>query len=64
VKANQKYHAGCGRSNYCVGRMYDLDMKCHECVLRDGEAIPENLQKEIRKQEAAAAESIRQQNNA
>lgn len=64
VKANQKYHAGCGRSNYCVGRMYTLDMKCHECVLRDGEAIPENLQKEIRKQEAAAAESIRQQNNA
>ena len=51
VQENPHYHAGCGRSNYCVGRMYTLDMKCHECVERDGEVIPKRLQKEIAKLE-------------
>ena len=42
------YHPGCGRSNYCVGRMYTLDMKCHHCVLRDNpEQLPDKLRKEI-----------------
>ncbi|MBQ0119021.1 MAG: NADH:flavin oxidoreductase, partial [Bacteroidales bacterium] len=36
VKENPHYHAGCRRSNYCIGRMYTLEMKCHECVERDG----------------------------
>ena len=54
VKENPHYHAGCGRSNYCVGRMYTLDMKCHECVERDGELIPERIQKEIAKLEKDA----------
>ena len=54
VQKNIHYHAGCGRSNYCVGRMYTLDMKCHECVLRDGEAIPRRIQKEITKLEKNA----------
>ena len=54
VEANPHYHAGCGRSNYCVGRMYTLDMKCHECVERDGEVIPERIQKEIAKLEKDA----------
>ena len=58
VQANPHYHAGCGRSNYCVGRMYTKEMKCHECVLRDGEKIPQGLQKEIARLEAQAAESI------
>ncbi len=58
VQADPHYHAGCGRSNYCVGRMYTLDMKCHECVLRDGEELPENLRKEINKLEAEAKKSI------
>lgn len=58
VKENIHYHAGCGRSNYCVGRMYTLDMKCHECVLRDGEAIPDNLKKEISRLEKKAKQSI------
>lgn len=57
VKENPHYHAGCGRSNYCVGRMYTLDMKCHECVERDGEPIPARLQKEIKHLEAKAKES-------
>lgn len=53
------YHAGCGRSNYCVGRMYTLDMKCHHCILAEGkEQIPDNLQKEIVKMERDAAKSM------
>ena len=47
VQENPHYNAGCTRSNYCVGRMYSREMKCHECVLRDGEQIPASLQKEI-----------------
>ncbi|MBQ1874554.1 MAG: hypothetical protein II144_02535, partial [Paludibacteraceae bacterium] len=55
------YHAGCGRSNYCVGRMYTLNMKCHECVERDGEVIPQRIQREITKLEGKAKESVEQQ---
>ena len=61
VRENPHYHAGCGRSNYCVGRMYTLDMKCHECVERDGEIIPKNIQREISQLEAAAKESVEKQ---
>jgi 2,4-dienoyl-CoA reductase-like NADH-dependent reductase (Old Yellow Enzyme family) len=35
--------SGCKHSNYCIGRMYTLEMKCHHCV--DG--LPAKLQKEI-----------------
>lgn len=35
--------SGCKHSNYCIGRMYTLEMKCHQCV----ENLPEKLQKEI-----------------
>ena len=58
VQENPNYHAGCCRSNYCVARMYTLDMKCHECVMRDGEKIPERIQKEIKKLEAKAKKSV------
>lgn len=58
VQENPHYHAGCGRSNYCVGRMYTLDMKCHECVERDGEQIPVCLKKEIARLEANAKKSM------
>ncbi len=63
VQANPDYHAGCGRSNYCVGRMYTLEMKCHECVERDGECIPHRLKKEIAKLEANAKKSVAKQGN-
>ena len=33
----------CKHSNYCIGRMYTLEMKCHHCV----EHMPASLQKEI-----------------
>ncbi len=49
------YHSACKRSNYCVGRMYTIDMKCHECV----ENMPKKLQKEI---DAAEAENKRLNN--
>lgn len=44
-----KLHTGqmtcsaCGHSNYCIGRMYTLEMKCHSCV----ENLPKRLQKEV-----------------
>lgn len=37
----------CKHSNYCIGRMYTLEMKCHHCV----ENLPKKLQKEIDKAE-------------
>ncbi|MCQ2345181.1 MAG: NADH:flavin oxidoreductase [Paludibacteraceae bacterium] len=61
IRENEHYHAGCGRSNYCIGRMYTKEMKCHECVLRDGEVIPAKLQKEIVELEAASRASVEQQ---
>lgn len=35
--------SGCKHSNYCIGRMYTLEMKCHHCV----ENLPKKLQKEV-----------------
>ncbi len=61
VQENIHYHAGCGRSNYCIGRMYTLEMKCHECVERDGETIPSYLKKEIARLEKASADSVKAQ---
>jgi len=58
VQENPHYHAGCGRSNYCVGRMYTKDMKCHECVERDGEAIAPRIKREIATLEEAARKSV------
>ncbi|MBR1787454.1 MAG: NADH:flavin oxidoreductase [Paludibacteraceae bacterium] len=47
-KEGMAYRSQCKRSNYCVGRMYTLEMRCHECV----ENMPKSLQKEIDKAEA------------
>ena len=40
--------SGCKHSNYCIGRMYTLEMKCH-CKI---EGLPDKLQKEIDKAES------------
>ena len=40
--------SGCKHSNYCIGRMYTLEMKCHHCV----DNLPEKLKAEIDKAEA------------
>ncbi|MBO7479535.1 MAG: NADH:flavin oxidoreductase [Bacteroidales bacterium] len=37
----------CGHSNYCIGRMYSLEMKCNQCVLD----MPERLRREVDKAE-------------
>jgi hypothetical protein len=41
--------------------MYTLDMKCHECVERDGEKIAPRIQREIAELEANAKKSVEQQ---
>lgn len=33
----------CGHSNYCIGRMYTLEMKCNRCVAD----LPERLRREV-----------------
>jgi len=37
----------CKHSNYCIARMYTLEMKCHHCV----DDLPKKLKKEIEKAE-------------
>jgi hypothetical protein len=41
--------------------MYSKDMKCHECVLRDGEPIAPRIQREIEELEAKAKKSVAEQ---
>lgn len=38
----------CGHSNYCIGRMYTLEMKCNRCIAN----LPERLQREVERAEA------------
>lgn len=33
----------CGHSNYCIGRMYTLEMKCNHCVAQ----LPDRLRREV-----------------
>ena len=40
--------SSCKHSNYCIGRMYTLEMRCHHCV----EKMPKSLRREIEKAEA------------
>lgn len=47
-EADEHYRSGCKHSNYCIGRMYTLEMRCHHCVNN----LPKKLQKEIDKAEA------------
>ena len=48
-----KLHSGeilrseCGHSNYCIGRMYTLEMKCNRCVAN----LPASLRREVDKAE-------------
>ncbi len=46
--ADETYRSGCKHSNYCIGRMYTLEMKCHHCV----DNMPKKLRKEIDNAEA------------
>lgn len=44
MKAEGDARCGCRHSNYCIARMYSIDMACHQ---RLGEPLPPCLQKEI-----------------
>ena len=46
--SDETYRSGCKHSNYCIGRMYTKEMRCHHCV----DNLPKKLQKEIAKAEA------------
>ncbi|MCF0207370.1 MAG: NADH:flavin oxidoreductase, partial [Bacteroidales bacterium] len=48
IQQDENFCSKCGRSNYCVGRMYTLEMKCHKCV----DDLPEKLKKEVEVLEA------------
>lgn len=56
LQSGEVTKSACGHSNYCIGRMYTLEMKCHQCMEKN--AIPCKLQKEI-----AKAESVNQKTN-
>ena len=43
LQSGELERSACKHSNYCIGRMYTLEMKCHHCV----ENLPEKLQREI-----------------
>ncbi len=47
MESDINYRNGCKHSNYCIGRMYTLEMKCHHCV----ENIPTKLKREIEEAE-------------
>lgn len=47
LKNGELKKSPCKHSNYCIGRMYSEDMRCHHCV----DDMPERLKKEIEKLE-------------
>ena len=48
LQSGEVERSECKHSNYCIGRMYTLEMKCHHCVDKE---LPECLKKEIEKAE-------------
>lgn len=48
MRAEEKAKCNCGHSNYCIGRMYTVDMACHQHL---DEELPPCLIKEIKKLE-------------
>ena len=44
MKAEGMARCNCKHSNYCIARMYTLDMACHQHLK---ETLPASLQKEI-----------------
>lgn len=43
IKSGEIEKSECKHSNYCIGRMYSVDMKCHNCV----DKLPKMIEKEI-----------------
>ena len=45
LRQDEHYRSLCRHSNYCIGRMYTLDMRCHQCM--NGEPLPADIIQEI-----------------
>lgn len=43
LQSGEEESCPCGHSNYCIGRMYTLEMRCHHCVMN----LPQKLLKEV-----------------
>lgn len=50
LETGEQLCSGCKHSNYCIGRMYTLEMRCHHCV----ENLPAGIRREIAKAEKNA----------
>ncbi len=44
LKENPHHRCGCKHSNYCIGRMYSIDMACHQHLQ---EELPQDIVREI-----------------
>ncbi|MBR5176885.1 MAG: NADH:flavin oxidoreductase [Bacteroidales bacterium] len=47
LRSGEIVRSECGHSNYCIGRMYTLEMKCNRCVAN----LPSSLRREVEKAE-------------
>lgn len=43
LRTGEKTCSSCGHSNYCIGRMYTLEMMCHHCAKN----LPKKLSSEV-----------------
>ena len=55
IRSGEQSCSQCGHSNYCIGRMYTLEMKCHSCVMD----LPDRLAREVKHLEADVKKSNR-----
>ena len=51
MRESETCHCDCGHSNYCIARMYTVDMVCHK---RLGRPLPRSLEREIEQLEKEA----------
>lgn len=47
LQSGEMVRSECGHSNYCIGRMYTLEMKCNRCVAH----LPASLRREVQRAE-------------
>ncbi len=43
LRSGELTKSPCGHSNYCIGRMYSLEMKCNKCIAD----LPDKLKREV-----------------
>ena len=48
LRSGELTKSPCGHSNYCIGRMYSLEMKCNQCIAD----MPDELRREVDAAEA------------